>query len=452
MQRRYDVRYVETYEALRSHGRCEAEPWLKRITFAGELRGLFHSNVQGQATLAELIERAARLNMRLRTARRLFLGAAVAAVSLAFVAAAPALASPTIELTRGNAEPVESITTQLGSIVSNAGDDEFFLHVKPTGGEGCAANPDADAGEDVISSDVSSETSPISFSQNWTFRLAGNYRVCAWVTTGDIEEVLASAEATFHVRQPHLALSVSVPATVAPNQTFQIMTTAQAETERSVWEYVLPNTGAGCPANAAAASNASGSRTVLYSWNVTGGPFTESKNESLQSPGAYLVCSYFEYPNTESTPEFAANAEITVVAPPALCVVPAFAFGAALGSVEDSLHGASCSVGAIHYTTSTSVRRGGVLGLNPDPGTKLGAGAAVAIDVSAGGPCVVPSVKAGTNVRHVEHLLTTAHCGFVVVHAQSRRVRRGTVIGLGSRAHSHLFPLTPVRVVVSSGR
>jgi len=371
---------------------------------------------------------------------------------LVLACAAPAWASPTIELTRGNVEPVESITTQLGSVVKDGGNDYFFLNVKPTGGEGCGANPDADAGEGVINSFVTPETNPVSFTQNWTFRLAGNYLVCAWVTTGNTEEVLTSAQATFHVRQPHLALSISVPATVASNQTFEIATTAQAETERSAWEYVLPNTGDGCPSNAAAAGNASGSRAVLNWWNVTGGPLTESKNESIESPGVYLFCAYFEYPSTESTPELAASAQTTVVEPPPPCVVPGFGFGGALASVEGSLSAASCSVGAIHYSASRSVSPGGVLGLDPGSGTTLAAGAPVAIDVSAGRPCVVPSVNMRANVQRVVRLLGVADCRAVIVHARSRHVRRGAVIGLESRAHSYLFPLTQVRVVVSSGR
>jgi hypothetical protein len=382
--------------------------------------------------------------------RRALLGAAVC-VAACLAAATPALAAPTIELTRGSAEPVESITTQLGGIVTNGGNDNFFVHVKPTGGEGCGANPDADAGETVINNDVTAETNPVSFTQNWTFRLAGNYRICAWVTIGNSENVLTSAESTFHVRPPHLALTVISPTTVTPNQTFQIVTTAQAETERQVWEYVIPSTGDGCPANAAAAGNASGSRTVLNTWNITGGPLTETKNEAIQSTGTFLVCAYVEYPNSESPPEITASAQTIVAPPPPPCVVPGFPFGSPLASVEASLRASSCSVGAIHYSAS-SVGRGRVLGLSSSPGTRLGTGAPVAIDVSAGRPCVVPSVKPGANVRHVEHLLSAADCRAVIVHSHSGHVRRGAVVGLGSRARSHLYPLTPVRIVVSSGR
>jgi hypothetical protein len=377
--------------------------------------------------------------------------AACAAVLSVPTCAASALAAPTIELTRGTVEPVESITTQLGAVVSNGGNDVFRLHVKPTGGEGCGANQQADHGESVIDEGVTSASNPVRFSQNWTFRAAGTYRACAWVSTGS-EEVLAFAETTFTVRPPHLALAISVPASVLPEQTFQVSTTAQAETERQVWEYVAPNTGDGCPANADAASRASGAREILGYWNVTGGPFTETKNESLSSPGSYLFCAYFEYPNRESPPELSASAQTNVVPPPPPCVVPAFHRGGTLASVEGSIRAASCSVGAIRYTASTTVRRGGVIGLSPGTGTKMAAGAAVGIVVSAGRPCVVPVIRAGASLSHAEHLLAAGDCRAVVVRAHSRRVRRGRVVGLGSRAHSRLFPLSRVRVVISAGR
>jgi len=219
-----------------------------------------------------------------------------------------------------------------------------------------------------------------------------------------------------------------------------------------VWEYVMPNMGGGCPANAAAAGNASGANEILGYWNVTGGPFTETKNESLSSPGSYLFCAYFEYPNRESPPELSASAQTSVVPPPPPCVVPGFHLGASLASVEHSIVAASCSVGKINHSASSSVVRGGVLALSPVTDTKLPQGAAVSIVVSAGRPCVVPVVKAGATVSHAKHLLAAGDCRAVIVHAHSRRVRHGRVVGLGSRTHSHLFPLTKVRIVVSTGR
>jgi beta-lactam-binding protein with PASTA domain len=109
-------------------------------------------------------------------------------------------------------------------------------------------------------------------------------------------------------------------------------------------------------------------------------------------------------------------------------------------------------VGAIYYTASSSVHSGGVLGLSLATGTKLGSGAAVGIVVSAGRPCIVPFVKAGSSVGRAKRLLAAGNCGATIIHMRSRHVRRGQVVRLGSRAHSRLFPLSRVRIVVSKGR
>jgi len=381
-----------------------------------------------------------------RQRRRTGLIAFAAGLGLAIWA--PVASAARIELTLGSAEPVESVATQLGAVVTDGGGDELFLHVKPTGGLVCGANPEADDGESVISyGGVTNETNPVQISQNWTFRFAGSYRVCAWLTHSG-NEVPAKEELTLTVRPPHLSLSVSAPAAVSENQTFQVATTAQSEAPRPVYEYAEPNTGRGCPANAEAASETSGRQVILSVWNVTGGPFTETQNVSIEQPGGYLICAYFEYEGSGRPPELAASTQ-TVVVPP--CVVPSFVAGASLASVETALRAASCTVGRLHRTVS-SVRRGGVLGLSPRPGTTLPSGAAVAIDVSAGPPCVVPAVRRGASVGHVERLLSADRCGYVLAHTHSRHVRRGAVVGLGSPVHAHLFPGTKVRVVVSSGR
>jgi hypothetical protein len=54
------VRYVETYEAFRGHERCESDPWLNGINFPGhDISGSLHPNIEGQAALAKIVEKAA---------------------------------------------------------------------------------------------------------------------------------------------------------------------------------------------------------------------------------------------------------------------------------------------------------------------------------------------------------------------------------------------------------
>ncbi len=391
------------------------------------------------------------LSLAMSVRRRILL-TLIACLTVALCAAADASAAPTIELTQGSVEPVESITTQLGATVHEGTDDLFSLSVQPAGGEACGENPEADKGEELVRTEDIGDADPFASTNNWTAQIAGTYRLCAWVTGPSEEEVLTHTESTFHVRQPHLTVAISVPAAVTPNQTFQVVTTAEAETERSVWEYALPNTGDGCPANAAAAANASGSNAILNVWNVIGGPLTESANDSLQTLGTYLFCAYVEYPSDESIPELTASAQTAVVAPPAPCVVPGIASGATPASVEAAIRSGSCSVGKVSYESSEHVSRGRVVAVEPGSGTKLGSGAAVNLVLSAGKPCVVPAVGSGWVVGRAERALAAADCRPVIVHARSRRVRRGRVIGLSARTGSRLSPQASVRIVVSAGR
>jgi hypothetical protein len=314
----------------------------------------------------------------------------VGAFVLTFGSSASAVAAK-MTLTVG-AEPVESITTQLGASASEVGQNtEFWLKVKPSGGEACAANPNADHGTSVISDYYSFENAPAySDSVNHTFEAAGSYLVCGWlIESGDPEVVLANPSITVSVRQPHLQLSISTPPHVLTGQTFQISTTAQAETARSVTEYMIPNVGDRCPANAAAAAQAAGVlpiRALYDPWSVTGGPFTETVNETVTNAGAYLICAYFEYPSTESPPELTASATTDVTPPPPPCVVPFFTQKMHLTTVERRISAGHCTVGKIEYVLSKLVRRGAVIRLGSRPGTKLSTKAAVAIVVSKGSP------------------------------------------------------------------
>jgi hypothetical protein len=310
------------------------------------------------------------------------------AVVLPLVLGVATAQASTLQLTVGS-EPVESITTQLGATVSGAGvNDRLWVNVKPSGGEACAANPGADHGITILNGYEPPEHAPAySDTANHTFETAGSYLLCGWLMeSGNPEVVLANPSMTISVRQPHLSLSIAVPQQVAPSQAFQISTIAQAETTRQAWEYLLPDTGPSCPANAAAAAQAAGARQVLNEWNVTGGPLTETKNETLTTVGTYWICAYFEYPNTQAAPEFSASAQIAVNVPPPPCVVPSFTTRMHLSTVERRIRADHCTVGKITSALSKHVRRGAVIRLSSRPGTRLSAQAAVAIVVSKGRP------------------------------------------------------------------
>jgi len=322
--------------------------------------------------------------------RRLLLMSVCVSALLSLCAVSAAAAAPRLELTVGS-EPVESVATQFGGVVSGATKgDGLWVTIQPAGGERCAANPITDHGNNVIEAYLT-ETGPFTASHNYTFQTAGSYILCGWVTgTEGYEHAVAAAEKPVTVRQPHLTLSVYAPAGVSPGQTFQITTTAQTETTRAVWEYLLPSTGDGCAANAQAASEAAGVMELIGYWNVIGGPSIETKNETLTAPGIYEVCAYIEYPGRESPPEATAVTQMEVVPPPPQAPPPP--------------------------------------------------------------PCVVPVVKRRSTLARVERQLTAAHCTLAIRHLHSRRVPRGRVIGLTLRAHTRLAPNARVTVLVSSGR
>jgi hypothetical protein len=316
--------------------------------------------------------------------------AIICAICVPALGGSAAAAAPTLTISTGT-DPAESITTQL--IASGGSTSKYTAlsgTVKPTGGQGCAANASADSGQSLFfGGDL--EEGPFSQSVNHTFESAGSYLLCAWLNDGNQSgnPVVASASLTFAVRAPHLALSIAAPATVRPGQVFQIVTTAQAEVARRASEYVLPNTGRGCPANAAAGGQASGERSVYWAahgseWSVEGGPFSESVNETLAAAGQYLVCAYMQYPTSESPPEASASAIVTAILPVPPCIVPHIRPGSTLASVERRVHGSHCSVGRVRANRSRRYKRGRVLRLGARAGRVLPFHTALEIIVSAG--------------------------------------------------------------------
>jgi hypothetical protein len=365
---------------------------------------------------------------------------------------------PSLTLTTA-ADPAESITTQIiAKGTSNNNRTRLSITLKSTGGQGCGANVSADSGSSLIEPPAVEEVA-FSKSFNHEFTSAGSYLLCGWLNddaqTGS--PVVATASLTFAVRPPRLALSISAPSTVQTEQTFQIVTTAQAEVSRNVTEYVLSSTGRGCPANGSAAGTTSGLGSIYFrgfnsSWNVSGGPFSESVNYSLRSAGQYLICGYMQYPSSQSPPEITASTPITVVSPPSPCVVPTLTSVTKRTSAEQALAASGCTVGKVRLLANRRIRAGYVIGFSASAGTHLPPGTAVAIAVSTGPPCIVPRVSAGTALSIVKQRLAANHCSvgkLSMVH--SRRYRRGRVLRLGARTGQVLASHTAVTVVVSRG-
>ncbi len=168
---------------------------------------------------------------------------------------AAATAAPNVTLTTST-DPIEDVAAQVittGTVDAPSG--RVYVTRKPAGGVGCAANSAADTGDLVV--ERSLQTGPYTSSTNETFRFAGDYLLCAWLTDTSQpgSPVVATTSLTVTIRVPRLALSVSAPATVGVGDTFQVVTTSQAETTRATWVWIVPDSGRGCPANASAADD-----------------------------------------------------------------------------------------------------------------------------------------------------------------------------------------------------
>jgi hypothetical protein len=393
--------------------------------------------------------------------RNLCVAIAAGVLSIALWVAPSAVAAPTLTLSTGP-DPAESITTQIVATgTSSSTDSQLSLTLKPTGGQGCGANYQADSGagsSTVFYPESGYAEGPFSHSANHTFENSGSYLLCGWLNddaqTGD--PVVATASLTVTVRPPHLALSVSAPASVVAGQTFQLVTTAQTEVERTVQAFVLPNTGRGCPANASAAISTSGVIEIAFPvhgdyWSVDGGPFSEIVNSTLSGAGQYLACAYVQYQSSQSPPEVAASAPITVVAPPSPCVVPTYSSSVTRQkAAEQAIRASGCALGGVKHVASRTVRAGYVIGLSAPTGKHLPPATAIAIVVSTGPPCVVPRVSAGTALSIAERRLSANHCAVGKISAtRSKRYRRGRVLRFGARTGQVLPSHAPIPIVLA---
>ena len=380
--------------------------------------------------------------------RRPALAAAlVAACTLLLPAAAHA---QSITATAAN-DPVESVTTQIGvSGTASNTSSRVSLKVKPSGGTACAANPEADNGSTVMSFRGVSQ-GPFNQSENWVFETAGSYVLCAWLTDGN--QVLAAHNRTVSVRVPKLSLSVAVPQTAAMNETFQVSTTAQTEASRSLHLSRIPDTGRGCPANADAADSTSGEFTIISGRRMSGGPRTESENNSISDPGTYLFCGYLHYKSTTDPPQATASATITIPAPPPPCIVPTVAPGTDLAAATGALGAANCTRGKIKRIASTRYARGTVVKVIGQAGASLANAAPVDVLVSLGAPCVVPRKVIGMRLGAARLELVRRGC---TVGSTSRRrhrfIRRGRVVAASVPLSVKQKPRAVVNLVVSSGR
>lgn len=368
-----------------------------------------------------------------------------------------ALAAATLAITAGP-DPVAGIPTQLG-VTGSVNDHGHYVAVRyrPAPGATCGGQP-TDDGEGVpLGGRSILSAGPFAAQGNVTVDRAGDYLVCAWMVRyglGEPDTVVAARSRVVTVRAPRLGLAIAAtPSSVLAGQAVQVAYSAQAEVERALYLYALPDVGHGCAANAEAASKTDGAFAVVRGRSILGGPVSAVEEVALERSGTWLLCGYLQREYAWDPPEAVAQATVTVAAPPSPCVVPAVIEGEPLAGATARVLGASCSVGVVRYAASARHDRGSVCKVAPSPGTHLDPGARVDLWVSSGAPCVVPALPESRMLAAVRQRLAAAGCrAGRVTHRRSASVRRGRVVALARPRGTKLPPRSRVAMVVSRGR
>lgn len=403
-----------------------------------------------------MIDRRGR-SLRLGRSCILVSSLALAAVFICAGSAFADSASISVTNTAGESDPAAGLP-RVFTLNGNAeAPNHVFVKYRGPGGAPCAPNANEDTGSFLDGSEdfpgpfwEAAVEGTIHVQAVMTWRTSGTFMFCIWLPPkGGANEITVPITQTITFRSPNGTITATVnPLTPEPGRQATVTVIGDSEAPENVYAKVRPAGGAPC----ASTYNADFGTNLIEGQSVNGSFSTQAKTTQSKA-GQYLICLWLAGSGNETPVIAGPQPEMfTVVSPPPPCVVPQLASGASLASVEQKIRAADCTVGSISSVASTKVARGGVVSLNPAPGTKLSAGAAVNIVESAGRPCVVPVVESGSTLARVERQLAAADCAVSISHLHSRHVRRGRVIGLASRPHTRLSPRSKVLVLVSAGR
>lgn len=234
----------------------------------------------------------------------------IAAITLLALLAASAQADETISISLG-ADPTEEVPLPISVSWSSAASSVVVLvTVKPSGGQGCAANYAAD---DPNSSDVISDSGGATgtLSRNQTFADPGDFTLCGYLQNGssDTTPRKATGPVVVSVRSAKATMAISVPERVDPGRTFPMTLTVTAELQRQVLVTVKPAGGRGCEPSYAADAPLSAD---VYDGLVQGTQ-TITKNVTASTTKAtYLLCAYVQEGSTDTAPEATATAQYLV--------------------------------------------------------------------------------------------------------------------------------------------
>lgn len=421
-----------------------------------------HSTIDRQDALqAGTRSRAATVTLRM-VALTIVLGTALLFASVATASA------DSLSITIATATPEQAIPVSLTFSGSTSQSSSLLAVARPSGGIPCQPSYGSDitaagGANQVLFGYDDRDENPGSFTEQTTYtpQNPGGYLVCAWIESNDGNTVTAGPiAATFTARGPQVpVLSVALAGAARPNKGFQINYTTQTDQQLNLYSVVKPAGALPCASTYDLELQQNQVEQIIYGYDdqqVFGGPTTTTATSTEQKAGAYLICTWIEGPNSKEL-DASVSTPIYVGTPPQppACRVPTLATGTALSKVKQTIVADHCTVGAVTYAYSRTVRKGGLLSLSPASGTKLRSGAPVAARVSSGprpATCRVPLVRPGSTLGAARRAITAAHCGVgTVLYRHDAHVRRGRVIGVAPRPGTLRGHGSRVAITVSSG-
>ena len=232
-----------------------------------------------------------------------------AAVAL-LAAGANAARAATITLSVG-ADPAEEQSMPI--TVSGVSDMQSTVsgYIRPAGDAPCGTwyigEIEAGGQDAIVNHFVGS--GPYSFVQNLTVPDPGDYRICAYLGTGQVPEALTSV--SFTVRSNRASVAIDAPATVVPNQAFVLTLRGATEITRRLVIHRKPAGGTAC--GGASSTDVEGSELLRTEIQ---GAYSVPVTQTLPA-GAYLFCAWVQESSSDLNPE-ASFATTISVQPPSL--------------------------------------------------------------------------------------------------------------------------------------
>jgi hypothetical protein len=359
---------------------------------------------------------------------------AIACVTAAFLALAPAAFADNVSISVSTVSPEQGIPVTItfsgsGAAIDPDNDGPFLYAVaRPAGGTGCQSSFGADqaaagdASTVLIDGDEQAPGQPFSEQASFDPDQGGSI-VCAWLETDadDGDEIATPDEVTagpvstsFTAANPQVGpLRVSVPASIRVNEAYNITYGTQTDQDLSLDSIVIPADANGCADSYELELDDLSSPDDIFNGNqdVYGTATTEGI-DTESTAGTYTICSWIEGPdneqidatNTTTIKVLAASAGASspggsapgvstssasgpVASTPggseagADCVVPKYT-GTTLATIRKRLRAHGCTVGAVRYVRTHRVASGRVVKLADPPGKKLRHDAVVAITVA----------------------------------------------------------------------